>query len=426
MAKHSETKRELTAARLESAQARRAARVFKIIVVFALAFGLGFFLRGNEPLMTRLGVGLSSNTQTNPGQTVSGSTYDSLSARIAEVQGALEQDSLDEYDLNTATSSLINALLADLNDPYARYLDDARYQEFLKQLTTTDYVGIGVIFAEQNDKIYAADVFEESVSAASGVEVGDVLVSIDGARTEGMTANEVNNAIFREAGSSVVTTWRHPSSTGADSGREYTVTLYCSEYKEKNVVTDLSSNKVGYIGITQITPNSSTLVSEAVKSLTAAGAQSFVIDLRDCPGGYLSQAVDIANLFMKSGTIVQIETNGSVTTKAVSGSSITDAVMYVLVNERTAAAAEVIAGALQDSKRATIIGATTMGKGTVQVVRELSFGGALRYTAAKYKTPLGYSIDGSGISPDIRISLNSGEDNQKALAIEMAASGNRY
>lgn len=100
--------------------------------------------------------------------------------------------------------------------------------------------------------------------------------------------------------------------------------------------------------------------------------------------------------------------------------------MYVLVNERTAAAAEVIAGALQDSKRATIIGATTMGKGTVQVVRELSFGGALRYTAAKYKTPLGYSIDGSGISPDIRISLNSGEDNQKALAIEMAASGNRY
>lgn len=425
MAKHGETKRELNAARLENAQVRRAARVFAALLIFALAFALGFFLRGNDPLMKRLGIGLSTSTQANPGQTVSGDTYDSLSARIAEVQGTLESESLDEYDLNTATTSLINALLADIDDPYARYLDSARYQKFLQELSTTDYVGIGVIFGEQGATVYAADVFAESVAAASGVQMGDIIVAIDGTRTEGMTASEVTNAIFREAGSSVVTTWRHPSSAGAESGEEFTVTLHCSEYKEQNVETNLTDDKVGVITLAQITQNSSALVSDAITSLSSSGALSFVLDLRNCPGGYLTQAVDIANLFMKSGTIVQIVSNGSTTTKAVSSSAVTDAPLYVLVNEKTAAAAEVIAGALQDSGRATIVGDATMGKGTMQVTRELSFGGALRYTAARYKTPLGYEIDGSGISPDIRVSLEGDQDNQLALAIDMAASQNR-
>ena len=426
MAKHGETKREQNAARLENMQVRRAARIFTVILVFAIAFAGGFLLRGNEPLMKRLGIGATTSTQVNPGQTISGNTYDSLAARIAEVQGTLEKESLDEYDLNAATTSLINALLADIEDPYARYLDSERYQKFLQDLSTTDYVGIGVIFAEQGQTVYAADVFADSVAAGSGVQVGDVIVAIDGTRTQGMTASEVNNTIFREAGSSVVTTWRRPSSTGAESGEEFTVTLHCSQYKEKNVETELTNENVGVIKVAQITQNSSSLVSDAVKSLAASGALSFVLDLRDCPGGYLTQAVAIANLFMKSGTIVQIDSNGATTTKAVSSAAITDAPLYVLVNDKTAAAAEVIAGALQDSKRATIVGDTTMGKGTMQVTRELSFGGALRYTAAKYKTPLGYEIDGSGISPDIHVSLEGDADNQKSLAADMAASQNRY
>ncbi len=424
MAKHGETKRELNAARLENMQARRAARVFAIVLIFALAFTAGFLLRGNDPLMKRLGVGVSTSTQVNPGQTISGDTYDSLSARIAEVQGILEQESLDEYDLNTATTTLINALLADIDDPYARYLDSARYQQFLQNLSTSDYAGIGVLFAEKDSTVYAADVFADSVACASGVQTGDIIVAIDGVRTEGMTAAEVNNAVFREAGSSVVTTWRHASSANADAEKEFTVTLHCSQYQETNVETELTDENVGIIKLTQITQNSSSLVSDAIKSLTSLGARSLVLDIRDCPGGYLTQAVDIANLFMKSGTIVQIDSNGSTTTKAVSSAAVTDAPLYVLVNDKTAAAAEVIAGALQDSARATIVGETTMGKGTMQVTKELSFGGALRYTAAKYRTPLGYEIDGAGISPDIRVSLEGSSDNQKALAIDLAASQN--
>lgn len=421
MAKHAETKRELNAARLERMQTRRAARIFAVILIVALAFTAGFFLRGNEPVMKRLGIGISSATQVNPGMTVSGNTYDSLSARIAEVQGILEQESLDEYDLNTATSSLMNALLNNIDDPYVRYFDAARYQQFLQGISTNEYVGIGVIFAEQENTIYAADVFEDSLACALGVCVGDVLVSIDGARTDGMTASEVNNAVFRDEGSSVVTTWRRPSATSSDSGKEFSVTLPCSDYKETNIETDLTSENVGIIKLTQITQNSSALVSDAITKLSANGATSFVLDLRDCPGGYLTQAVDIANLFMKSGTIVQIESSGSTTSKSVSSAALTDAPLCVLINGKTAGAAEVIAGALQDSSRGSLVGETTMGKGTMQVTRELSFGGALRYTAAKYKTPLGYEIDGVGISPDINVALDSAYDNQKALATEIAA-----
>ncbi len=425
MAKHGETKREQTAARLENTHARRAARFFAVILVFALAFTIGFVLRGNDALMKRLGVGLSTSTQVNPGQTVSGDTYDSLSARIAEVQGVLNNESLDEYDLNTTTTALINALLTEIDDPYARYLDSSRYQKFLQELSTTDYVGIGVIFAEQDSSVYVADVFTDSVAAVAGVETGDVIVAIDGVQTSGMTASEVTNAVFREAGSSIVTTWRRAnSSSSSETGLEYTVTLYCSEYTEQNVGAQLSNGNVGVITLEQITQNSSSLVSDAIKSLTAQGATSFVLDLRNCPGGYLTQAVDIANLFMKSGTIVQIVSNGATTTKSVSGSAVTDAPLFVLVNSQTAATAEIIAGALQDSDRATIVGETTMGKGTMQVTRELSFGGALRYTAARYKTPLGYEIDGTGISPDISVSLEGDEDNQLALALDLAASEN--
>ena len=161
----------------------------------------------------------------------------------------------------------------------------------------------------------------------------------------------------------------------------------------------------------------------AVESLEAQGAQSYVLDIRDVPGGYLSQAVEIANLFVRNGIIVQIETNGGISTRQASGEVVTDKPLVVLVNGNTTAAAEVLASALQDNQRATLVGQTTMGKGSVQVVRELSFGGALRYTAAYYLSPQGRAIDGLGVAPDIIVDRNEGaSDNQLSLAIETAQS----
>ena len=126
---------------------------------------------------------------------------------------------------------------------------------------------------------------------------------------------------------------------------------------------------------------------------------------------------------MKSGTVVKIQTKeAEETTKNANGTIATDKPLVVLVNGNTAASAEVLAAALKDNQRATLVGSTTLGKGSVQVTRDLSFGGALRYTAAYYKSPLGHNIDQVGVVPDIAVGLSEGVDNQKALAIETAQS----
>ena len=132
----------------------------------------------------------------------------------------------------------------------------------------------------------------------------------------------------------------------------------------------------------------------------------------------------MASLFIRSGVVVQIDTLDAKTTKQVSGEAATDAPLVVLVNGNTAGVAEVLAAALHDTGRATLAGTTTMGKGSVQVTKPLSFGGALRYTAARYVSPNGYLIDGMGVVPDVTVAMQEGssDDNQKDFAVETAAS----
>ena len=174
---------------------------------------------------------------------------------------------------------------------------------------------------------------------------------------------------------------------------------------------------MGYMKVRQLTQTSADLVKQALADLGSQGALSFVLDIRDNPGGYLTQAVDMASLFVKSGSIVQIETKDGKSVKSATGNVATDKPLVVLVNENTAAAAEVLAAALQENQRATLVGASTLGKGSVQVVRDLSFGGALRYTAACYLTPQGRTINDVGVTPDVSVGLGgeAGSDNQRSL-----------
>lgn len=424
MAQHSNTKREAANVRRERARKVRLLRAFACVVAIAAAFALGFGVRGNQALMAQLGFSsLVAEEGQNPGTTVTGNTYDSLSARVAEVEGILENDSLDTYSLDTATTEVLDSFVEVTEDPYLRYYDAARYDAYVKEgASSGSYAGIGVLFAEYNGQAYAADVFEGSSAAAAGVREGDFVVAIDGDRSQAWTATEVTNALSREEGETVVITWRRPASLEAEGGENFSTTLTCSRYTARNVTSQLVG-EVGYISLKQITQNSSELVSQAVEDLAGQGALSFVLDIRDCPGGYLTQAVDIASLFVKSGVIVQIQTKDALSTKTASGAVATDAPLVVLVNGNTAAAAEVLAAALQDSQRAQLVGTTTLGKGSVQVVKELSFGGALRYTAALYKSPLGRDLNGAGVSPDVLVDDGgSGEDNQKSLAVEVAQS----
>ena len=202
---------------------------------------------------------------------------------------------------------------------------------------------------------------------------------------------------------------------------EFTTTLTCRSYDVANLTSELDDG-VGFIRLRQVSQNASELVKGAVEALAADGATSYVLDLRGNPGGYLTQAVDIACLFVQSGVIVEVETVDGTTTKTATGATITNAPLVVLVDEYTSAAAEVLAAGLQANQRATVVGQTTRGKGSVQVTRELTFGGAVRYTAAYYLTPLGASIEGVGVAPNISLLSSEGADVQLEVAIDTARS----
>lgn len=302
-----------------------------------------------------------------------------------------------------------------------RKVDAERYAAYVKEATERSYTGIGVLFSEHDGRVYAADVFEGSEAESLGVAQGDFIEAIDGTSTEGWTSSEVINDLAREEGSQVVVSWMHPSSPDAQKGSSFTTTLTSHAFELPNVSTSLDDG-VGYVRLRQISQNSSDLVKDAVSSLTAEGATAFVLDIRDNPGGYLTQAVDIACLFVQSGVIVEVETADGTTPKSATGTTITNAPLVVLANDYTSAAAEVLAAGLQGNQRATVVGQTTRGKGSVQVTRELTFGGGVRYTAAYYLTPLGASIDGVGVVPNVSLVSSDDSDMQLEVAVDTARS----
>lgn len=407
----------------EHARNKRIAGLFATFLVVIVAFIAGFALRSNVQFTELLGFNVGSETMSTgkvskPAKT----TYDALSARVDEVEDILSTYSLDEVHLATATDTMLTDMLKSTEDPYAEYYDQERYEAYIKESVSKGYQGIGVLFGDYNGRAYAIDVLEGSEAQAKGVTKGDFVQAINGESGHVWSASEVIGALGRMEGENVVVTWMRPISMDAENGNEFTTTLECREYTAENVTSELMDESVGYIKLRQLTTNASELVKRSLVDLSAAGAQAFVLDIRDDPGGYLTQSLDIASFFVPSGTLVGVQTLDGVNTRSASGVSVTSAPLVVLVNGYTSAAAEVLAAALQDNQRATTVGQTTMGKGSVQVVRELTFGGAVRYTAAYYLTPSGREINGVGVTPELIVGTTEDGDTQLLVALDTARS----
>ncbi len=421
MAKHGDTKQRAAMAEREHRRNKRILRLLCFVVAIAVAFVAGFALRSQDQFLVSLGFSIPGVQKAGTQSTdVKKSPYDSISARLSEVEDVLAKSDLNGYDLDEATKEVFKGFSSACDDKYFEYLDPSRYASFVKDSSDGAYNGVGVLFSDYNGRALVSDVFSGSAAEAAGVQQGDVLVGIDGDTSHDWSVTEAISGLSRNAGETVVVTWMRPSSVGAETGASYTTALTCSSYKEQNVTYSLDGT-VGYIRVRQITQDTADNVSAALADLIDQGATSFVVDLRDNPGGYLTQAVDVANLFIKTGVIVEVQTSTGTSPKSASGKTVTDLPLVVLTNGYTSGAAEVLAAALQDNQRATIVGETTIGKGSVQVVHELSFGGAIRYTAGYYKSPLGHDIDGVGVIPDIAISSSEGgTDPQLVLAVETA------
>ncbi len=400
-------------------------RLIKILVVFLIVFFsflIGFFMRGNSDFLQTLGLpeyitGVAKSKAQDL-TTSKKNVFNSISARINEVEDVLASDSLDTYSLDGATNAFFESLSKASNDPYLHYFSADRYNT-LMNTQDEGYAGVGVLFSEYDGKAYVVDVFEGSPAQLAGVQNGDFVHSINGDASHVWSRSEVTALLNKSEGGSVVITWRRPESLESESGDTFTTALECKEYQKQNISMDyIEDKRVAVIDINQLTQNSASYVEEYVNDAIAREIQGFVLDLRDNPGGYLSQAIDIASLFIATGNVVEIETVDGISTKAVTGKPITSLPVVVLVNKNTADAAEVLAAAIKESQRGILVGITTMGKGTIQVMYELSFGGAMRYTAAYYLTPGGHEINDIGITPDVILSKSDEGDFQRDYAIE--------
>lgn len=394
-------------------------KVVSVCIALVVVFVAGFALRGNAELLTMMGFSsFTVKQEVNPGETVSGNTYDSLSARVAEVQGIIADDSVDTYDLTAATTATLDAFIDTMHDPYARYFDAASYQTYLNSVSNPSS-GIGVLFGENDGTAYAVDVFEGSEAANMGVLPGDYIEAIDGEKKDQWSLPEVTNTLSRDENELVYITWRRPGKDTTGGGTTFNTTLHYVNSPETNITYSVT-NGTGYIEVKQIGSDCADVLKKTIDQAEEQGARSIVLDLRNIPGGYLTQAIEIASLFIQSGTVVQIKSGENTSTKTVDGGDdVTNIPLVVLVNDKTAGSAEVLAAALQDAHRATIVGVQTQGKGSVQVMQPLSFGGALRYTAAIYLSPSGRAIDGVGVTPDVVV---PSADRQASIALEIAAS----
>ena len=231
----------------------------------------------------------------------------------------------------------------------------------------------------------------------------DVIVSVDGFEPEEWTLDDVVARIRGEEGTDVTIGIRRTN--GGE--REFEVTITRARIDVPNSTAELLDDDIGYIALGSFNGKAADDVRDHLEALAAEGARGFILDLRDNPGGLLDSSIEVSSLFIEDGVVVRVEErDGSEDEYRALGETVTDAPLVVLVNENSASASEIVAGALQDHSRATVVGAATFGKASVQAIEELSNGGAVKFTTAGYVTPRGRSLSKSGLEPDVVVDMS--------------------
>lgn len=318
---------------------------------------------------------------------------------FAEVLDIIEKNYVEKVDTNTLVKEAINGMVKSL-DPHSTFMTAEMFKE-LEMDTRGSFGGIGIEITMQKDVLTVVSPIEDTPAFNAGIKAGDQIIMIDGQYTRDLTISDAVKKLRGKDGTKVTLTIMRD---GQVKPKDYV--LIRAIIKIKSVKSKLFDKNIAYVRLAAFQERTTEDLKKALDELVAKTppVQGIVLDMRNNPGGLLNQAVDVSDLFMKSGTIVS--TRGR--TKNMDSSAVARdnggepiCPMVVLVNEGTASAAEIVAGALQDNGRAIIIGTQTFGKGSVQTVIPLEDGSALKLTTARYYTPNGRSIQAEGIAPDI-------------------------
>jgi len=316
---------------------------------------------------------------------------------FTKVLGYVEDSYVDEVDEQKLIAGAIRGMLMTL-DPHSAYMSPAVFKE-LKVDTSGRFDGVGIEVTIREGALIVVAPIKGSPADRAGVEPGDRIMKINGETTEGMDLTQAVTKMRGKRGSKVTL-----SVLRKNSKQPVEISLVRQKINVPSVKYEVLDGSYGYVGISSFQSDTSKSLRKAVDELKAKKAlQGLILDLRRNPGGLLDQAIEVSNLFLDKGVIVTTESRGQEIDKreaTAEGEKVTCPVI-VLVDHGSASASEIVAGALQDNKRAMILGLQSFGKGSVQTVIELDDGSGLKLTVARYFTPSGRSIQAQGITPDV-------------------------
>ncbi len=342
---------------------------------------------------------------------------------FSEVLETIQNEYIDEVDQADVMDSAINGVLQSL-DPYSAYMNPEIFKESQTE-TSGEFGGLGIEVTMESGVVKVIAPIDDTPAAKAGVKAGDYIVRINGEQVQGKTLMEAVNLMRGPVNTDIEITIRRK---GLRKAKIFKITREVIEIR--SVVSKVINKKVGYLRLRAFNENSSEQLKQAISGIEKnKKLVGYILDLRNNPGGLLSQAIKISDLFLNDGEIVSTRGRKNSDSRkffAKQGDKIDGKPLIVLINNGSASAAEIVAGALQDQKRAVLLGETTFGKGSVQSIIPLKNNGAIRLTVSKYYLPSGKSISEVGVVPDIKIeeegdefSINSTSDNQLNYAIEL-------
>ena len=342
---------------------------------------------------------------------------------FSEVLDKIEKEYVEEIDQSETMDAAINGVLQSL-DPYSSYMSPEIFKESMTE-TSGEFGGLGIEVSMEAGVVKIITPIDDTPASRAGVKAGDYIVRINGEQVQGKTLFEAVNLMRGPIGTSIEITIRRK---GLKKAKVFKITREVIEVK--SVKAELIDKEIGYLRLRSFNENSAKqLKKEISKFERNKRLVGYILDLRNNPGGLLSQAVKISDFFLNDGEILSTKGRHSRENRkffAKKGDRINGKPLIVLINNGSASASEIVAGALKDHKRAILLGETTYGKGSVQSIIPLKNNGAIRLTISKYYLPSGESISEIGVNPDIKIeeqendfSINTTTDNQLNYAVKL-------
>jgi len=332
---------------------------------------------------------------------------------IIQVYQIIKSEYIEKVEPSRLIEGAIRGMVKVLNDPYSRWLNTEEWEEWNVE-REGKFGGLGMVVGLRDGFITIIDPLEDTPASRADLQPGDRIIKINGESTRGMSLDEAVNKIRGEVGTQVTITIERERVT---EPLEYTLTR--TLIRLPNIDKRVLEDNIGYLKIMGFTDeHTSKQVKDALLFLKKMGIRSLILDLRDNPGGLLSQAVEVADEFLSSGTIVSIkgrDVEKNEIYSAKPGGEGIDFPLVVLINRGSASGSEIVAGAIKDHKRGILLGTPTFGKGTVQNAIPLENRGALWLTTARYYTPSGICIEGEGIKPNLEVKPFTPTPEQKEI-----------